>query len=120
LHQERADTSLRSFLIAARPQRSQAAERCPRARAADPDILASGIRGYRRQRRRAQLKRALIVATLAVAFCGSAFLVSDNHSARSTVATRVAPDNLDPEVTGSIGGVAPTPSAGRTVVNAGG
>jgi len=84
-----------------------------------PTSLRAASRGYRRQRRRAQLKRALIVATLAVAFCGSAFLVSDNHSARSTVATRVAPDNLDPEVTGSIGGVAPAPSPGRTVVDAG-
>ena len=65
--------------------------------------LRVASRDYRRRQQRGRIKRALIVATLAASFCGSAFLAGENGPSRNAVATRVAPADLDPETTGSIG-----------------
>ena len=69
-----------------------------------PTSLRAASRNYRRRQRRDRLTRALVVVTLAASFCGSAFLVSENRPSPTPVATRIAPTDLDPETTGSIGG----------------
>ena len=64
--------------------------------------LQLAARGYRRSRRRAMFRRALIVVTLAGCFSGSAFMMRANGPTLVVEAKRLAPADLDPITTGSI------------------
>jgi len=64
--------------------------------------LQLAARGYRRSRRRAMFRRALIVVTLAGCFSGSAFTMRANGPTLVVEAKRLAPADLDPITTGSI------------------
>jgi hypothetical protein len=66
--------------------------------------LRLASRNYRRSRRRAMLKRSLIVAALVGSACGSAF-VRANTPVGVAEAKRVSPAIIDLVTTGSIGGV---------------
>ena len=74
--------------------------------------LRVASRAYRRRQRRAMLGRALIVATLAACFCGSAFMTSGNNSLRRPQTARVLPADFDPVTTGSVA-VTSDPCRGR-------
>ena len=87
-HSDPAETDLlRSVLGPARP---------------DPTSLRLPARHYHRSRRRAMLKRALVVVTLTAGFCGSAYIMQANSPAAVVEAKRLSPANLDPVTTGSI------------------
>jgi hypothetical protein len=67
-----------------------------------PTTLRLAARDYHRSRRRAMIKRALIVMTLTGGFCGSAFMMRANGPTPVVQAKRVSPADLDPVTTGSI------------------
>jgi hypothetical protein len=60
------------------------------------------VRADLRNRRRAMLKRSVIVLTLVGCFCGSAFVMRANSPTMLAEAKRVSPANFDPLTTGSI------------------
>jgi hypothetical protein len=64
--------------------------------------LQVAARGYRRSRRRAMFRRALIVVTLAGSFSGSAFMMRADGPTRLVEAKRLTPADLDSITTGSI------------------
>jgi hypothetical protein len=64
--------------------------------------LNIAARGYRRSRRRAMFRRALIVVTLAGCFSSSAFIMRVDGPKPVVEAKRISPANPDPITTGSI------------------
>jgi hypothetical protein len=67
-----------------------------------PTPLRLVSRGYRSSRRRAMLKRSLIVATLVGSACGSALMMRADGPTPVAEARRALPADFDPVTTGSI------------------